>query len=230
MDRDTWLGLLRRHRAIAILRAAQWQQGIEMAQAAARGGFCLIEVTWTSDRPAELVHHLRQTLPNHCRVGVGTILTLTEMKRAIAAGAQFCFTPHTDESLLRLGQAEEMPVVPGALSPTEIMNAWQLGAWGVKVFPSQCLGGAAYIRHLQGPLAHIPLIPTGGVTLENGRLYLEQGAIAIGLSSSLFPAELVQRGDWQTLEQRSQTFLQSLRDLPQQTRSTPLGSSPQSAP
>jgi 2-dehydro-3-deoxyphosphogluconate aldolase/(4S)-4-hydroxy-2-oxoglutarate aldolase len=104
-------------------------------------------------------------------------------------------------------------MIPGALTPTEIAAAWQLGASGVKVFPCQSMGGAAYIRHLQGPLGHIPLIPTGGVTLEDGRAYLEAGAIAIGIASSLFPKAWVAAGQWSAIEQRSRTFLDTLPTL-----------------
>ena len=213
MDRETWLAALRKHRAIAILRATSLETGIQMAEAVVKGGFRLLEVTWTSDRPGDLINHLRTTLPMDCLVGGGTILSTTDLKDAIAAGIQFGFAPHTEAALMQLGQRHGIPMVPGALTPTEIVTAWQLGAMGVKVFPCQALGGPAYIRHLQGPLAHIPLIPTGGVTLADGQIYLEQGAIAIGLSSSLFPQGLLLREDWSAIETRSRQFLASLTEL-----------------
>jgi len=181
-----------------------------MAQAAVAGGFRLIEITWTSDRPTALVNQLRERLAADCWVGVGTILSAPALVDAIAAGAQFCFMPHTDTTLMEIGQTHAIPMMPGALTPTEIIAAWQLGAWGVKLFPCQAVGGAAYVRHLQGPLGEIPLIPTGGVTLESGRDYLAQGAIAIGIAGSLFPPHLVAGENWQGIETRSQTFLSSL--------------------
>ena len=210
MDRATWLAALRKHRAIAILRATSLETGIQMAQAVVQGGFRLLEVTWTSDRPGDLVNQLRTTLPEDCLVGGGTLLSIPDLQDAIAAGIQFSFMPHTETALMQLGQHHGIPMVPGALTPTEIMAAWQLGAMGVKVFPCQALGGPAYIRHLQGPLAHIPLIPTGGITLTDGRTYLEQGAIAIGVASSLFPQALLQREDWPAVAARSRQFLASL--------------------
>ncbi|MEM9503438.1 MAG: bifunctional 4-hydroxy-2-oxoglutarate aldolase/2-dehydro-3-deoxy-phosphogluconate aldolase [Cyanobacteria bacterium P01_E01_bin.43] len=210
MDRATWLAALRKHRAIAILRATSLETGIQMAQAAVKGGFRLLEVTWTSDRPGDLVNQLRTTLPGDCLVGGGTLLSIPDLQDAIAAGIQFSFMPHTETALMQLGQHHGIPMVPGALTPTEIMAAWQLGAMGVKVFPCQALGGPAYIRHLQGPLAHIPLIPTGGIALTDGRTYLEQGAIAIGVASSLFPQALLRREDWSAIETRSRQFLASL--------------------
>ncbi|HEY9887412.1 MAG TPA: hypothetical protein V6D02_03375, partial [Candidatus Obscuribacterales bacterium] len=146
MDRAAWLALLRQHRAIAILRAEDLTTGLAMAQAAVAGGFRLLEVTWTSDRPAALIDGLRQALPSDCWVGVGTVLTRADTETAIAAGAQFCFMPHTEPQLLDLCQRYEIPSIPGALTPTEILGAWSGGASSVKVFPCQAVGGPAYIR------------------------------------------------------------------------------------
>ncbi|MDB9529240.1 bifunctional 4-hydroxy-2-oxoglutarate aldolase/2-dehydro-3-deoxy-phosphogluconate aldolase [Oscillatoria sp. CS-180] len=213
MDRDVWLAMLKQHRAIAVLRAPTLDMGIAMAHAAAKGGFHLIEVTWNSDRPAHLISQLRQGLPSHCRVGVGTILSSTDMKAAIIAGAEFCFAPYTDPDVIQLCQHHDIPVTPGALTPTEIMAAWQLGASSIKVFPCQSVGGAAYIRHLQGPLRHIPLIPTGGILLEEGQAFIHAGAIAVGVSSSLFPKDLLAKRDWETIQARSLTFLKSLQAI-----------------
>jgi 2-dehydro-3-deoxyphosphogluconate aldolase/(4S)-4-hydroxy-2-oxoglutarate aldolase len=210
MNRERWLTILRQHRAIAIIRAPDLAIGIHMAQAAVAGGFRLIEITWTSDRPTTLVQQLRSTLPADCYVGVGTVLTPADIQQAIAAGAQFCFMPHTDAALLAIAQAQAIPAIPGALTPTEIMTAWQLGADGVKVFPCQAVGGPAYLRHLQGPIGHIPLIPTGGITVENGRDYLRQGAIAIGIGSDLFPQPWLEKHHWPAIQTRAANFLQHL--------------------
>ena len=213
MKRDTWLTLLRQYQAIAILRAPSVDVGIAMANAVVSGGFRLIEVTWNSDRPADLVAALRQRLPPSCCIGVGTVLTIEAAREAIAAGTQFCVSPHTDADLITLCRAQEIPVIPGALTPTEIVRAWQLGANSVKVFPCQTMGGVDYIRHLQGPIAHIPLIPTGGVTLEAASAYLQAGAVAIGISSNLFPKPLVAQANWDEIRQRSRWLLQQLPNV-----------------
>jgi 2-dehydro-3-deoxyphosphogluconate aldolase/(4S)-4-hydroxy-2-oxoglutarate aldolase len=139
------------------------------------------------------------------------VLTVQDVEQAIAAGAQFLFSPHTQPQLIHAASAQGIPIIPGALSPTEIVTAWQAGATGVKVFPIKAVGGASYIRCLQGPLGHIPLIPTGGVTLDNATEMLAAGAIAVGLSSSLFPKTLVQAQDWPTITARSQAFMQQIQ-------------------
>lgn len=214
MDQEHWLATLRQHRAIAVIRTPHVATGIAMAKAVAMGGFRLIEITWNSDRPGELMQQLRQVLPQGCQVGAGTLLTAQAMEEALTAGAEFCFLPHTNPQLIQMAHEQTIPVVPGALTPTEITLAWDSGASSVKVFPSQPLGGAAYIRHLQGPLGHIPLIPTGGVTVDNGRAFLDAGAIAIGMSNGLFPASLMKRHDWLAIQRRAQAFLETLKSSP----------------
>ena len=101
-------------------------------------------------------------------------------------------------------------MVPGAFSPTEIMAAWEAGATCVKVFPISGLGGAAYLKSLQGPLSGIPLIPTGGVTLENAKVFIDAGAIAVGLAGDLFPKHLVANRDWGAICQIARTLTQNL--------------------
>lgn len=166
-----------------------------MAEAAATGGIHLIEITWNSYHPGDLVSKLRHRLP-HCTIGVGTALSKADLKAAVGAGAQFCFCPHSDPALIQLAQQVEIPIVPGALTPGEVVAAWQAGATAVKVFPISAVGGVSYVRSLQGPLAHVPLIPTGGVTVENASAMVQAGAIAVGLSTSLFPTTAVAEQNW----------------------------------
>jgi 2-dehydro-3-deoxyphosphogluconate aldolase/(4S)-4-hydroxy-2-oxoglutarate aldolase len=180
-----------------------------MAQAIASGGMPLIEITWNSDRAPELISQLRRELP-HCTIGTGTLLNLEQLQQAIEAGAQFLFTPHVNTTLIEAAVEAGVPIVPGALTPTEIVTAWHSGATCVKVFPIEAVGGANYIKSLQGPLGHIPLIPTGGVTLENAKEFIKAGAIAVGLSGDLFPKPLIAAEDWDAIAQRAKTLKQQL--------------------
>lgn len=195
MEKDSFLALLRQHRAIAVIRAGDISLGLQLAHAAAAGGIRLIEITWNSVQPQQLVSTLRQQLP-YCTIGIGTALSVADLEHAAAAGAQFCFCPHTDAGLIETARALHIPIVPGALTPNEIVAAWQAGASAVKVFPISAVGGASYIRSLQGPLAHIPLVPTGGVTVENAGEMVAAGAIAVGLSTGLFPKTIVATHNW----------------------------------
>lgn len=182
-----------------------------MARAANDGGMKLIEITWNSHQAAKLIHQLRGELPT-CMIGAGTVLTLDQGWEAIAAGSQFFFTPYANLELIQTAVEQQVPIIPGALSPTEIVAAWQAGAVAVKVFPIQAVGGPAYIRHLQGPLGHIPLIPTGGVTLDNAREFVQAGAVAVGLSGQLFPADAVASSNWAEVTRRAKTLLRSIQD------------------
>lgn len=173
-----------------------------MAQVAARAGIRLIEITWTSPRAGDLITSLRGELPD-CMIGTGTVLDAGMLEGAIAAGAQFIFSPHVNPILIQTSLERGVPLIPGALTPTEIMTAWQAGAPCVKLFPVNAVGGTQYLRSLRGPLGHIPLIPTGGVTLGNAKAFLEAGAIAVGLSSNLFPKPLVEAHRWDILERRA---------------------------
>ena len=202
-----WERLLLDNKAIAVIRAPELELSMAMAKAVAAGGIKLIEITWNSDRPEECISRLRRQLPD-CIIGTGTILDVSQLNKAIAAGAQFVFCPHFDRHLLETAFSDyDIPLVPGVLSPTEIVTAWQAGAKIVKVFPIQALGGANYIKSLQGPLNQIKYIPTGGVTIDNAKTFLASGAIAVGISGSLFPQDLVTSRNWQKITERTQALI-----------------------
>ena len=209
MNHQSWLTLLKKHRAIAVIRSSEKKLAWQMASAVAAGGIQFIEITWNTDKAAELIAELRSEFPTFS-IGTGTLLNLEQLQQAIDCGAQFLFTPHTDVAMIKTAVDAGVPIVPGAFSPTEILTAWQAGATCVKVFPISALGGAAYLQSLQGPLGHIPLIPTGGVTLENAKIFLEAGAIAVGLAGELFPKELVENGDWRAIGKIARTLTRNL--------------------
>ncbi len=210
MNTQSWLALVRQQGVIAVVRSSQFKQGIQMAKAVAAGGIQLIEVTWNSDRAPDVIAHLRQELPD-CWIGAGTLLTLAQQQQAIAAGAQFLFTPHVDVGMIKTAAEQEIPLVAGALSPTEIVQAWQAGAASVKVFPIEVMGGVAYIQALRAPLGNIPLIPTGGITIENTPAFLQAGAISVGLSSDLFPQAALLQANWDAIALRTQTLVQRVK-------------------
>lgn len=209
MPNQIWLSQLQKHRAIAVIRAPKIEVGQQMAMAVASGGMQLIEITWNSSQAGELITQLRSELPA-CTIGTGTLFNVQQLEEAIASGAQFLFTPHVDPAMIQAAQQEDVPIIPGAMTPTEIVTAWSQGASCVKVFPVQAVGGADYIKSLQGPLGQIPLIPTGGVTLENAKEFLQAGAIAVGLSSELFPKKLVTEGNWEAIASGARKLIQQL--------------------
>ena len=215
LDRATqvssiWQRSLQQHRAIAIVRSPNLKIGLAMAKAVAEGGMSLIEVAWNSIEPEILIARLKSELPD-CTIGAGTILHREDLERAIAAGARFLFSPYFDLEMIQIAvNAYQIPLVPGALSPSEIITAWRSGASAIKVFPVAAVGGSNYIKHICQPLGQIPLIPTGGVTTDNAREYLSAGAIAVGLSTQLFPPQLVTEENWEAISARVKILVDRL--------------------
>ncbi|MEM9771647.1 MAG: bifunctional 4-hydroxy-2-oxoglutarate aldolase/2-dehydro-3-deoxy-phosphogluconate aldolase [Cyanobacteria bacterium P01_D01_bin.73] len=207
--RQRWRSQLEQNRVIAVIRTDHWQTGVKALLAAARGGMRLLEITWNSDRPDLIISSLRQRVPN-CTIGVGTLRSPQDAQRAIAAGAQFCFMPHVSPGIIATAIAHNCPVIPGALSPTEIINAWELGASAVKIFPAGNVGGSAYIKSISPVLPDIPLVPSGGVTLENSADFIEAGAIAVGLARQLFPKDVIKTQDWDTVTKKARTLTNAL--------------------
>ena len=186
-----------------------------MALAAAAGGIKLIEIAWNTDRAESLIPKLQQELPD-CKIGTGTVLDVDSVERAIGCGCSFLFTPHTNPELIAKGVESNIPVIAGALTPTEIITAWQAGAAAVKVFPIKVFGGVEYLKCLQPVLRDIPLIPTGGITIQNADQFLAAGAIAVGISSHLFSPEAIAEDDWTTIIARSQTLIQKVQPFQNQ--------------
>lgn len=205
-----WLSLLQQQRVIAVIRATNASVAREMALAAAAGGIKLMEITWNTDKADSLIPKLQQELPD-CKIGTGTVLNPEMAAEAIASGCSFIFTPHTSPEIIELGRAANVPVIAGALTPTEIVTAWQAGAAAVKVFPIKSVGGVSYLECLQPVIGEIPLIPTGGVTAENTSLFLDAGAIAVGISSNLFSHEAVAEGNWTTAISKAQLLMQQVQ-------------------
>jgi 2-dehydro-3-deoxyphosphogluconate aldolase/(4S)-4-hydroxy-2-oxoglutarate aldolase len=149
----------------------------------------------------------RDNVPAGKYLGMGTIRNLPEARKAHAAGAMFLVTPNVDPEVMEFARNKVIPVIAGALTPTEVYKAWAAGAAMVKVFPCRALGGPLYIKELLGPFDHIPLVAVGGVTIENGREHLQAGATALGVGISLFGEQAVCAGDWKTVHKNVERFI-----------------------
>ena len=204
-----WLQQIKQDRIIAVIRCESFEDSIQLADAAIAAGLRQIEITSTSADFPRAIASLREGYPT-CTIGTGTVVDARVGREAIAAGAQFIFSPYCTAEVMELALNHDIAMVPGALTPTEIGGAWRAGATAVKVFPIQSVGGAQYLKALRGPMGHIPLIPTGGVSCDNARSFFAAGAIAIGLATDLFPKDLVRARDWQGIQHRICQFLGQL--------------------
>ena len=209
-----WLHQLRAIPVIAVIRSPDPQMMGYLAQVAIQSGLRFIEIAPSArlgeEAALDLIQHLRHHYPQQ-QIGAGTVLTVAQAARVIEAGAQFVVSPCLDMEIVQHCRHQEIPVIPGVLTPSEIWQAWQAGATAIKIFPIESVGGARYLRHLSQPLGALPLIPTGGVTLANAQAFLQAGALGVGVGGDLFPPDRVQLGDWQGIEARIRQFVISLR-------------------
>lgn len=171
-------------RVVAIARRLPPGSHTVLADALLRGGIGVLEVTMDSDDAVATIEAMSAT---GLLVGAGTVMTIGEAEAAATAGASFIVSPHTDDVLVRWSIDNGLPVMPGAVTPTEVVRAWDLGATAVKLFPAS-IGGPRYLSSIRGPLGHIRIIPTGGIDSSNAREYLDAGAVAVGVGGWLTAA------------------------------------------
>ena len=186
------------HRLAAIIRWHDHDQAAQAAVVAARAGVGSVEVTAGTPGAFELIRQLRadQDLRGSCAFGAGTVTDAEIATRAIEAGAQYLVTPYLVPAVAEVAARAGVPLVMGALTPTEIARAEELGAQLVKVFPAAPVGGPAYIRAVRGPMPNTPLWVSGGVRVDDCGDYLRAGADVVGLTNDLFRPELLLAEDW----------------------------------
>lgn len=171
---------------IGILRGIEADFFSQVMEKSFDAGLQAIEVTMNTAGALEMVRLNRPLVPDGKLLGMGTIRNVQEAKKAISAGAMFLVSPNYSAEVIAYADLQQVPVIAGALTPTEIFAAWSAGAAMVKVFPCRAMGGARYIKDLGGPFDSIPLVAVGGVSKESVNDYFTAGAQAIGVSSSLF--------------------------------------------
>jgi 2-dehydro-3-deoxyphosphogluconate aldolase/(4S)-4-hydroxy-2-oxoglutarate aldolase len=180
---STTLQLILQHRIVAILRGCDPGHVLAVADALYKGGIRLLEITLNSTDAFRVIEQLSAKMSDRMLIGAGTVLEAAEATSAIAAGARFIISPSLDPPTIRRTLDLGAVSIPGAFTATEILSAHRHGAHIVKVFPAAI--GPAYLRDLRGPFPHIPLMPTGGIRLDNIRSFMEAGAVAFGIGSAL---------------------------------------------
>ena len=205
-EKERILQCMKDTRLIAVVRAACAEQGARIAEALAEGGIRLIEITFTVPNALAVIKELTGHAPKEVIVGAGTVLDAETARSAILAGASFVVSPSTNTDVIRLCRRYTVPVIPGALTPTEIVHTWELGADVVKIFPAGRVGGPAYVRSLKGPLPQIPLNPTGGVAEANVADYLRAGATVVSVGGALVDPSAVDRGDYARITENARRY------------------------
>ena len=192
---------------IPIIRAASADVVVPIAEALLDAGLPIVEVTMTVPNAIDAIGTLAKRFAAKMLVGAGTVTDAETARRAAQAGARFIVTPCLVPEVIEAAHGADVAVLPGALTPSEVFEAARLGGDLVKVFPVDSVGGAAYLRALRGPFPHIPLVPTGGVTLENVEELFQAGAAAVGVGSELIPREALARRDYAAIATLAKRFL-----------------------
>lgn len=207
------LDLLNRHRLVAILRLDDLSHALEITRALLEGGVRLLEFTLTHPQALGAIRTLHDEIPEftsgEAALGAGSVITVEQAQRSRGAGAQFLVAPIVATRVIRYGVELDLPVFPGALSPTEIHTALHAGAPLVKLFPAGRLG-PGYLRDVLAPLPEAKLMPTGGVTLDNIGEFFAHGAAAVAIGSALLDPVALKAGDWPAVRDHARRYVEAV--------------------
>lgn len=192
---------------VPVVRASSHREARLAAEAVCAGGIPIVEITMTVPGAIDLIRELSADTSAGVLVGAGTVLNAEVAQRCIDAGAQFLVSPGFKREIVDLALREGKLIMAGALTPTEVLAAWEAGADFVKVFPCGQVGGAKYIKALKGPFPQIDLVPTGGVNLHTAAEFLEAGASALGIGSELVTPQCLKSGDTKSIVDAAKKFL-----------------------
>ncbi len=192
---------------VPVIRAPSPERATEAAEAILAGGVSVFEITMTVPDAPEVIRVLRRRLGERALIGAGTVLDAAGARACLDAGAAFIVSPGFDLPTLSVAHEAGVAMMPGALTPTEVITAWKAGADVVKIFPASAVGGASYLKALKGPLPQVRLMPTGGVNLSTVRDFIAAGAIALGVGSELVDMGALAAGCPEVLTQRASEFL-----------------------
>ena len=192
---------------VPIVRVPTPEQAVAAIDAIRRGGIRVAEITMTVPGATRVLEALTARFGDDMILGAGTVLDPGSARLCLLAGAQFLVTPSLNPSTIEVAKRYSKPIFPGALTPTEVLAAWEAGADAIKIFPVSNVGGPKYIKALKGPFPQIEMVPTGGVTLENIGEYFKAGARVVAVGSELVDSASVKQGRWNVLETRAAQYV-----------------------
>lgn len=197
---------------IPIIRVESAETAFKVAEAFLAGNVNIIEVTMSVPGAVEVVKKLIEQFGDKVLIGTGTVLDGKMAEEVIKAGSQFIVSPNYSRELIETAIRHKIPIIPGALTPTEILDAYTMGADAVKVFPCGTVGGASYLKAIRGPLPQIPLVPTGGVNLETAGPMLDAGAYALGVGGAITDKKAIKDGQFEVITENVRKFLDIVKE------------------
>jgi 2-dehydro-3-deoxyphosphogluconate aldolase/(4S)-4-hydroxy-2-oxoglutarate aldolase len=196
---------------VPVLRAESEEQALGIASAIAAGGVTVLEITMTVPGAIRVMSRLTKDRPD-ILIGAGTVLDAETARVCMLEGAQFVVSPALNLKTIEMCHRYSIPVLPGALTPTEVVTAWQAGADVIKVFPASALGGAKYLKSLKAPLPQVEMIPTGGVSLATAKEFLEAGSFALGVGADLVDTKAMSEGKPEKITESAKKYLEIVRE------------------
>jgi 2-dehydro-3-deoxyphosphogluconate aldolase/(4S)-4-hydroxy-2-oxoglutarate aldolase len=193
---------------IPVVRAESSDIAMRAIDAIREGGISVLEITMTVPGAIRVIEEVARRFRDDAIVGAGTVLDSETARACMLAGAQFIVSPALDLDTISCCRRYSIPVMPGAMTPSEVVTAWKAGADFVKVFPANAVGGPSYIRALKAPLPQIQLVPTGGVSLKTAADFIKAGAAALGVGSDLVDTAALRAGDGKSITERARQFIE----------------------
>jgi len=197
---------------VPVVRARSADEALRAVDAIREGGVNVLEITMTVPGALSVMEAVAARSGQDAIVGAGTVLDAETARACILAGARFVVSPALDLATIALCRRYSVAVMPGALTPTEVVSAWTAGADVVKVFPCGALGGASYIKSLKAPLPQVELCPTGGVSLKTAADFIKAGAFALGVGADLVDVNAIRQGNAQLVTERAREYLRIVRE------------------
>jgi 2-dehydro-3-deoxyphosphogluconate aldolase/(4S)-4-hydroxy-2-oxoglutarate aldolase len=213
MTRDEVLKFILEAKVIAVIRMSDTDKLFKVTEAIRLGGVKAIEITMTVPDALDVIRTMAQKKAPDVLIGAGTVLNAETAVAAVRAGADFLVSPITNFDMIKACRKLDIFVAPGALTPTEIVAAWESGADVVKVFPATSVG-PKYFKDLKGPLPQIRLMPTGGVSIENAKDFLDSGACCVAIGTALLDKKAIAENNWSVLTQKARQLVESLTVRP----------------
>jgi len=196
---------------VPVVRASSADEAMQVIEAIKAGGVNVLEITMTVPGAVRVIEKVADKYGSDVLVGAGTVLDPETARACLLAGAQFIVSPALNLDTIAMCHRYSAPVMPGVLTPTEVITAWSAGADFVKVFPCGAVGGASYIKNLKGPFPQIKMIPTGGVSLKTAQDFIKAGASALGVGTDLVDVKAIREGNPQVVTDRAKEFIELVR-------------------
>jgi 2-dehydro-3-deoxyphosphogluconate aldolase / (4S)-4-hydroxy-2-oxoglutarate aldolase len=212
MNRHDVLKSIEEVGVVPVVRASSAEEAMQVIEAIRAGGVPVLEITMTVPRAVRVIEQVADRYGDEVVVGAGTVLDAETARACILAGATFVVSPSLNLATIEMCKRYSVVVTPGALTPTEVVTAWQAGADAVKIFPCSAMGGAKYLKSLKAPLPQVEMIPTGGVSLTTAAEFIQAGAFALGVGADLVDTKAIRAGQPEKVTEAARAYVAAVRE------------------